>query len=104
MSTSASAALASDGGLRPNILCWVPASAGSSGGEGRTRVIGLRHAPIGGIATPADAGAAQSSFGSSSSWLRAEVMLALVMTLTPVSTVTGTLSPFEAASAVLTPS
>lgn len=46
----------------------------------------------------------QSIFGLRSSCDRAEFMLALVMTLAPVSIVAGTFSPFEAASAVLTAS
>ena len=43
-------------------------------------------------------------FGLSSSCERAEFMFALVMTMAPVSILAGTCSPFEAASAVLTPS
>src|ERR1700730_15123857 len=43
-------------------------------------------------------------FGLSSSCERVEFMFALVMRLTPVSILAGTCSPFEAASAVLTPS
>ena len=42
--------------------------------------------------------------GLRSSCERAEFMLALVMTVAPVSTLAGTCSPFEAASAILTPS
>jgi hypothetical protein len=45
-----------------------------------------------------------STFGLRSSCERAELMLALVTRVTPVSTLAGTGSPFEAASAVLTPS
>jgi hypothetical protein len=43
-------------------------------------------------------------FGLRSSCERVEFMLALVMRWAPVSTLAGTCSPFEAASAVLTPS
>jgi hypothetical protein len=43
-------------------------------------------------------------FGLRSSCERPEFMLTLVMRLTPVSMLAGTCSPFEAASAVLTPS
>ena len=43
-------------------------------------------------------------FGLRSSCERAELMLALVTRVTPVSTLADTFSPFEAASAVLTPS
>jgi len=46
----------------------------------------------------------QLIFGLRSSCDRAELMLALVMRLAPVSRVAGTFSPFEAASAVLMPS
>ena len=45
-----------------------------------------------------------STFGLRSSCERAELMLALVTRVAPVSTLAGTGSPFEAASAVLTPS
>jgi hypothetical protein len=45
-----------------------------------------------------------STFGLRSSCERAEPMLALVMRVTPISTLADTCSPFEAASAVLTPS
>ena len=44
------------------------------------------------------------TFGLRSSCERAELMLALVTRVTPVSTLADTFSPFEAASAVLTPS
>ena len=44
------------------------------------------------------------TFGFRSSCERAELMLALVTRVTPVSTLADTFSPFEAASAVLTPS
>jgi hypothetical protein len=44
------------------------------------------------------------TFGLRSSCERAELMLALVTRVTPVSTLVDTFSPFEAASAVLTPS
>src|ERR1700687_1359059 len=44
------------------------------------------------------------TFGFRSSCERAELMLALVTRVTPVSTLSDTFSPFEAASAVLTPS
>jgi len=46
----------------------------------------------------------QLTFGLRSSCERAELMLALVISVTPVSTLADTFSPFEAASAVLTPS
>jgi hypothetical protein len=42
--------------------------------------------------------------GLRSSCDRAELIFALVMRLTPVSTMAGTFSPLDAASAVLTPS
>jgi hypothetical protein len=44
------------------------------------------------------------TFGLRSSCERAELMLALVTRVTPISTLADTFSPFEAASAVLTPS
>src|ERR1700724_3359235 len=45
-----------------------------------------------------------STFGLSSSCERDELMLALVTRVTPVSTLADTCSPFEAASAIFTPS
>ena len=48
-------------------------------------------------------GAIYFTFGLKSSCERALFMFSLVMRFTPVSTVAGTFSPLDAASAVLTP-
>src|SRR6266700_4211883 len=76
-----------------------PASQPAAHGHAREET-GKQPAPS--ISTRPSAG--HLTFGLRSSCERGELMLALVMRVAPVSTVAGTCAPFEAASAVLTPS